>query len=55
LEQSAIAGVLSDMDEALAALEARGDKTKLLKQGLMQQLLTGRVRLVNSEKRRRQC
>jgi type I restriction enzyme S subunit len=45
-EQRAIAAVLSDMDAELAALEQRRDKTKLLKQGMMQELLTGRVRLV---------
>jgi type I restriction enzyme S subunit len=45
-EQTAIAGVLSDMDAELAALEQRRDKTRALKQGMMQELLTGRVRLV---------
>lgn len=45
-EQSAIAAVLSDMDTELAALEARRDKTRALKQGMMQELLTGRIRLV---------
>ena len=45
-EQSAIATVLSDMDAEIAALEARRDKTRALKQGMMQQLLTGRIRLV---------
>ncbi|MEF8702376.1 MAG: restriction endonuclease subunit S [Candidatus Accumulibacter sp. UW26] len=45
-EQTAIATVLSDMDTELAALEARRDKTRLLKQGMMQELLTGRTRLV---------
>jgi type I restriction enzyme S subunit len=45
-EQQAIARVLSDMDAEIAALEARRDKTKLLKQGMMQELLTGRIRLV---------
>jgi type I restriction enzyme S subunit len=45
-EQSAIAAVLSDMDAELTALEARRDKTRLLKQGMMQELLTGRTRLV---------
>jgi type I restriction enzyme S subunit len=45
-EQSAIAAVLSDMDAELAALEARRDKTRALKQGMMQELLTGRIRLV---------
>jgi type I restriction enzyme, S subunit len=45
-EQSAIAAVLSDMDAEIAALERRRDKTRLLKQGMMQELLTGRIRLV---------
>jgi type I restriction enzyme, S subunit len=45
-EQAAIAGALSDMDAELDALEARRDKTRLLKQGMMQELLTGRTRLV---------
>ncbi len=45
-EQIAIAATLSDMDAELAALEARRDKTRALKQGMMQELLTGRTRLV---------
>ncbi|RMD00150.1 restriction endonuclease subunit S [Aquitalea palustris] len=45
-EQTAIATVLSDMDAELAALEARLAKTRALKQGMMQELLTGRTRLV---------
>ena len=45
-EQSAIAEVLTDMDNEIAALENRRDKTRLLKQGMMQELLTGRTRLV---------
>jgi type I restriction enzyme S subunit len=45
-EQREIATVLSDMDAELAALERRRDKTRAIKQGMMQQLLTGRVRLV---------
>jgi type I restriction enzyme, S subunit len=45
-EQSAIANVLSDMDAELAALEARREKTHLLKQAMMQELLTGKTRLV---------
>jgi type I restriction enzyme S subunit len=45
-EQAAIATILSDMDAEVAALEQRCDKTRLLKQGMMQELLTGRVRLV---------
>ena len=45
-EQTAIATVLSDMDAEIAALESRRDKTRALKQGMMQELLTGRIRLV---------
>jgi type I restriction enzyme, S subunit len=45
-EQTAIAAVLSDMDAELAALEARRNKTRDLKQAMMQELLTGRIRLV---------
>jgi len=45
-EQTAIAEVLSDMDAELAGLEQRRDKTSALKQGMMQELLTGRTRLV---------
>ena len=45
-EQAAIATVLSDMDAELTALEARCDKTHALKKAMMQELLTGRTRLV---------
>ena len=45
-EQTAIATVLSDMDTELTALEARREKTRALKQAMMQELLTGRTRLV---------
>lgn len=45
-EQTAIAAILSDMDTELDALEARRDKARQLKQGMMQELLTGRIRLV---------
>ena len=45
-EQTAIAEVLTDMDAELAALKQRRDKTRLLKQAMMQELLTGRTRLV---------
>ena len=45
-EQSAIASVLSDIDTEISTLEARRDKTRALKQGMMQELLTGRIRLV---------
>ena len=44
-EQRAIATVLSDMDAEIAALERRLDKTRAIKQGMMQQLLTGSIRL----------
>jgi type I restriction enzyme S subunit len=45
-EQTAIAEVLSDIDADLAALEAQAAKARAVKQGMMQELLTGRVRLV---------
>jgi type I restriction enzyme S subunit len=48
-EQTAIAAVLSDMDAEIEALEHRRDKTRAIKQGMMQQLLTGRVRLVRQD------
>jgi type I restriction enzyme S subunit len=46
-EQKAIATVLSDMDAEIAALEQKRDKTRVLKQGMMQELLTGKTRLVS--------
>jgi restriction endonuclease S subunit len=45
-EQAAIGSVLSDMDAEIAILEQRRAKTRALKQGMMQELLTGRTRLV---------
>jgi type I restriction enzyme S subunit len=45
-EQTAIATILTDMDAQLAALETRLGKTRQLKQGMMQELLTGRIRLI---------
>ncbi|MBK3808151.1 restriction endonuclease subunit S [Stutzerimonas stutzeri] len=45
-EQTAIATILSDMDTEIAALETRRTKTRALKQAMMQELLTGRTRLV---------
>ena len=45
-EQTAIAEVLSDMDADLTALEARVAKARAVKQGMMQELLTGKVRLI---------
>lgn len=45
-EQQAIATVLSDIDAEITALAARRAKTHAIKQGMMQELLTGRTRLV---------
>jgi type I restriction enzyme, S subunit len=45
-EQQAIATILSDMDTEIATLEAKLTKTRQLKQGMMHELLTGRIRLV---------
>ncbi|MDE0843924.1 MAG: restriction endonuclease subunit S, partial [Psychrobacter pacificensis] len=48
-EQTAIATILSDMDSEIQALQKRLKKTRDIKQGMMQQLLTGKVRLVSSD------
>lgn len=45
-EQTRIATILSDMDEEIAQLETKLAKAKQIKQGMMQELLTGRIRLV---------
>ncbi|HSV98133.1 MAG TPA: restriction endonuclease subunit S [Spirochaetota bacterium] len=45
-EQTAIAAILSDMDAEIAALEEKLAKARQVKQGMMQELLTGRIRLV---------
>jgi type I restriction enzyme S subunit len=45
-EQTAIATILSDTDAEIAALEAKLAKVRSVKQGMMQELLTGRIRLV---------
>jgi type I restriction enzyme S subunit len=45
-EQCAIVAVLSDMDADIAMLVAYSEKMRALKQGMMQELLTGRIRLV---------
>ena len=47
-EQRAVAAVLSDMDAEIVALEQRHEKTCALKRGMMQQLLTGKIRLAES-------
>jgi type I restriction enzyme S subunit len=48
-EQTVIASVFSDMNTEIEALELRREKARQIKQGMMQQLLTGRVRLVEPE------
>lgn len=45
-EQTAIAKVLTTMDDEIEALEKERDKYKCIKQGMMQQLLTGKIRLI---------
>ncbi|MHB8585927.1 MAG: restriction endonuclease subunit S [Thermoplasmatota archaeon] len=47
-EQRAVATVLTDMDAEIAALELQREKARAIKQGMMQSLLTGRVRLVGA-------
>ena len=47
-EQTAIATILSDMDADIATLEAKLAKARAIKHGMMQELLTGRVRLVSN-------
>ncbi|HDV5286238.1 restriction endonuclease subunit S [Vibrio cholerae] len=49
-EQTAIATILSDMDAEIQALEQRLGKTRQIKQGMMQELLTGKTRLINPSK-----
>lgn len=48
-EQKAIAQVLSDMDSEIEQLEKNLAKYQQIKQGMMQELLTGRIRLVDVE------
>ena len=48
-EQRGIARVLSDMDAEISAVEARRDKTRSIKQGMIQHLLTGQIRLVKPQ------
>ena len=45
-EQAAIATILADMDAEIAALEVKLAKARQVKQGIMQELLTGRIRLI---------
>lgn len=48
-EQKAIAGILSDMDSEICELEQKYRKYCLIKQGMMSELLTGRIRLIDKE------
>jgi type I restriction enzyme S subunit len=48
-EQTAITAVLTDMDAELTALEQRLAKTRALKQAMMQDLLTGKTRLISAQ------
>lgn len=50
-EQKAIVSILTDMDAEIEALEHRRDKARQVKQDMMQQLLAGRVWLINPEAR----
>jgi type I restriction enzyme S subunit len=45
-EQTAIAQIISDMDAEIEELEQKLDKYKMIKQGMMQELLTGKTRLI---------
>ena len=45
-EQRAIAEILSDMDAEIAELEKKKEKYTSIRQGMMQQLLTGKIRLI---------
>ena len=49
-EQAAIATFLSDMDAEIAALESKLSKARQVKQGMMQELLTGKIRLIQTER-----
>ncbi|WP_338463071.1 restriction endonuclease subunit S [Brevibacillus borstelensis] len=48
-EQRAIAAVLSDMDAEIAALTSKLEKARRIKQGMMSELLTGRIRLIEGD------
>ena len=48
-EQAAIADVLDDMDGEIGALEEKLHKAQLMKDGMMSELLTGRIRLIDKE------
>jgi type I restriction enzyme S subunit len=48
-EQAAIAAILTEMDAEIEALQQKVDKARQLKQGMMQELLTGQIRLVDAK------
>jgi len=48
-EQSQIATILSDMDAEITALETKRSKVQTIKQGMMQNLLTGKIRLLDAQ------
>jgi type I restriction enzyme S subunit len=48
-EQQSIVQILSDMDAEIEALEQQLEKARAIKQGMMQELLTGRIRLVSPQ------
>lgn len=48
-EQAAIADVLDEMDSEIAVLEEKLHKVQLMKAGMMSELLTGRIRLIDKE------
>ena len=48
-EQFAITNILSDMAAEIVALQAKLEKYKKIKIGMMQQLLTGKIRLINNK------
>ena len=52
-EQEAIAEILTEMDMEISALGQRLEKAKAIKQGMMQQLLTGKIRLVEPQTSKR--
>lgn len=54
-EQTAIAIILTNLDSELTTLETRRDKARQLKQGMMQELLTGRIRLSQSSLEEKLC
>jgi len=48
-EQKVISQVFTDIDDEIETLEKKRDKYKQIKQGMMQELLTGRTRLIHPD------